>query len=110
MASRGRAARARGLNFEREIARRFVEAGFPRARRQLENHAADAHGVDLQNTEPFFVQCKKTAKYVPINTITEVQCTREFGEIPVLIAAGDNQEALVVIPLDDFFKLIRVDK
>ena len=110
MAKRGRAARKKGLDFEREIARRFVEAGFPRARRQLEFHSADANGVDLQNTEPFFVQCKKTAKYVPINTITEVQCTREFGEIPILIAAGDNQEALVVIPLDDFFRLIRVDK
>lgn len=103
----GRAARKKGLDFEREVARMFERAGWKGARRQLEFHSADAKGVDLQNTEPFFVQCKKTKKYVPLTTIGEIQCERAFGDIPVLIAAGDNQEAMACLPLRDFMSLLR---
>ncbi len=99
--------RDKGLNFEREVARLFERAGWKGARRMLEYHAKDAKGIDLQHTEPFKVQCKKTAKYVPLSTINEIQCDREFGEIPVLVAAGNNQEPMAVLPLSDFMKLVR---
>ncbi len=79
---------------------------FPGARRQLEYHINDCKGVDIAGVEPFRIQCKKTKKYVPLSTINEVQCDRSFGDVPVLIAAGDDQEPLACLPLPDFLKLV----
>jgi len=106
MAKRGRAARAKGLTFEREIAIR-LRAIFPAARRQLEFQVQDARGVDIQGADPYKIQCKKLAKYVSINTIKEIQCDREFGDVPVLVTAGDNEEAMAVLPFSDLLKLLK---
>lgn len=101
----GKLSRRKGHSFEREIAVR-LRVVFPHARRQLEYHEDDAKGVDLQNTGDYKIQCKKYAKYAPITAIEEVQCDRMLGEIPVLITAGDALEPMVVLPLDDFLRLI----
>lgn len=104
--SRGRAARRKGLTFERDIAVALREV-FPGAKRHLEFQTQEANGVDLDNTGDFRIQCKKLAKYAPISKIEEVQCDRLFGEIPVLITAGDNEEAMVVLPFSDFLNLLK---
>ncbi len=88
----------------------FERAGWKSARRQMEFHHKDAKGIDLQHTEPFKVQCKKTAKYVPISTIAEIQCDRIFGDVPVLVAAGNNQEPMAILPLSDFMRLARLER
>lgn len=106
MAKRGKAARKKGLDFERDIAARFRAIGFTGARRQLEFQIEDANGVDLQGCDPYFVQCKKLRQYASVNTIQEVKCQRWLGEVPVLITAGDNQEPMAVLPLEDFIGLI----
>ena len=102
-----RAARAKGLNFEREIARKFQRI-FIGARRHMENQMADAKtGVDIQGCDPFKIQCKKTAKYVSIPTIEEIQCSRILGEIPLLVAAGDGREPMAVLPLDSLLWILK---
>lgn len=106
----GRTNRRKGHSFEREIAEQFRSVGFSKARRQLEYHEEDCNGVDLMGTEPFYIQTKKTKKYVPISTISEVKCDRAFGDIPVLIAAGNNQEPMAVLPLSDFMELAKMKK
>jgi hypothetical protein len=109
MAKSGRAARAKGLAFEREIAILFREI-FPHARRHLENHALDANGVDIDHTGPYRIQCKKCKEYKSVSTINEIKCERAFGEVPVLITAGDGKEAMAVLPLSDFVEMLRVHK
>ncbi len=97
--------RTKGHSFERFIAN-TLRGLFPNARRQLEYHSADCNGVDIMHTGPFKIQCKKLKKYSPITAIEEVKCDRSAGDIPVLVTAGDNLEAMVVLPLSDFIKLL----
>ena len=104
-----KAARRKGISFEQEIARRFQQVGYKQARRHLEVQMQESGtGIDLLGTGPFRVQCKKTKKYVSLNTIKEIVSEREFGDIPVLIAAGDHQEPLATMYLDDFFRMVSV--
>lgn len=95
--------RQKGHAFERFIAKVFRDLGYDKAHRQLEFQINNAHGIDLAETGRYAIQCKKTKKYVPMNTIQEVKCSDD--QVPVLIAAGDNQEPLVTIPLWAFMEL-----
>jgi len=45
----GKMSRTKGHSYEREIANRFKDI-YPNARRQLEYHEDDCHGVDIQDT------------------------------------------------------------
>lgn len=96
----------KGKNFEREIARDLQKV-FPNARRWFEYHAADANGVDLQNTGRFRFQCKFTKDYVPLNTICEVQCDEQLGDVPVLVAKANDKRILATLPWEDFLTLLR---
>lgn len=80
---------------------------FPEARRLLEYNAQDANGVDLQGTAHFRFQCKKLKTYASVNTIDEIQCSRDLGEVPVLVTAADNKPAMAILSFDDFLDLIR---
>ena len=103
--SSGKRARTKGHSFEREVAIAFRKV-FPEARRHLEYQDSQANGVDLAETGPFRVQCKKLKKYAPLSMIKEVQCEEWLGEIPVLVTAGDKETPLVALPLENFINLI----
>lgn len=103
----GKSSRNKGHSFERDCAIK-LRKNFPKARRQLEYHLDDCKGVDITNTGRFKFQCKKTKRYVSINTILEIEHDKTFGDIPVLIAAGDFQPAMVVMGFDDFLEMLDV--
>lgn len=107
MAKPGRAARLKGLAFEREVARMFREIGFRGANRQLEFQQDQAQGIDIRGVDPYRVQCKKFKAYASVNTIDEIQHDREFGDVPILITAADGKEPMAVIPLAELLKLIK---
>lgn len=104
----GKLSRTKGHNFERNLAIEFQELGFPEARRHLEYQHQEATGVDLVHTGYWKVQCKRYKEYVPISKITEVQCDRERGEIPLLITKGDHKEPMCVLPWSDMKKIIKL--
>lgn len=99
-------ARTKGHSFERLIAA-SLRLVFPGARRQLEYHSRDAKGIDIQECGPYRIQCKKLKSYASVNTIKEVQCDRELGDIPVLVTAGDNLEPVAVLFYSDFLRLVK---
>lgn len=101
----GKAQRVKGHNFERKTANLFKEIGFPDAKRHLEFQFSEALGYDLDNVEPYYVQCKKHKNYVPINTIEEIQAPKDG--IPVLITEPDRGKACAVLYLEDFLSLVR---
>lgn len=101
----GKKSRTKGHSFERQIAAAFRTC-FPNAKRQLEYQIDTCEGVDLANTGPFRVQCKKLKKYASVATIGEVECDRTMGEIPVLVTAGDFEEPMAVLPLDSLLWLL----
>lgn len=104
--SQGSRARKKGHQFERDVAI-ALRAVYPKARRHLEYQDAEANGVDLVETGPFKIQCKKYKTYAPLSAIKEVNCERELGDIPVLVTAGDGEEPLAALPFGDFLTLIR---
>lgn len=96
--------RQKGHSFERFVARLMQYVGYTKAHRQLEFQINNALGIDIAETGRFKIQCKKTKKYVPLNTINEVKA--KANDIPVLIAAGDGEPPLVVMHLADWLELV----
>jgi len=96
--------RAKGFAFERYIAAAMRMIGYTKAHRQLEFQINNALGIDIAETGRYKIQCKKTKKYVPMNTINEVKYKGD--EIPVLIAAGDGEPPLVTMRLEDWLELV----
>lgn len=102
-------ARRKGHQFERDIAIE-LRAVWEKARRHLEYQDAVCFGVDIAETENWKFQCKKLKGYASVNTIREVKCDRAAGEIPVLVTAGDNLEAMAVLPFSELLKLLQIQK
>jgi desulfoferrodoxin (superoxide reductase-like protein) len=96
--------RQKGHSFERFVARLMQYVGYLKAHRQLEFQINNALGIDIAEAGRYKIQCKKTKKYVPLNTINEVKAKGD--DIPVLIAAGDNEPPLVVMHLADWLELV----
>jgi hypothetical protein len=105
----GRAARRKGLVFERWVAEQLRPL-FPNVKRHLENQMVEAQGYDLDHTGPFRIQCKKLARGAHTHLIHEVQCERLFGEIPLLVSAANGKPPLVTVHLDDFLRILRDKK
>jgi len=103
----GKGARKKGLNFEREIARR-LRGIQPELTRNFEFRSEDARGVDIgpvrAGSKNFVIQCKRNRAYASISKIEEIQ-TRG-NEIRVLCTKGDRLEAMAVIPMEELFKLM----
>lgn len=106
MATRGKSARRKGHNFEREVVNKFRGIGWSKAKRHLESQGNIEHqGIDLDNTYPFAIQCKSREEYVSINTIEEIK--PDNGYIPVLITKGTRKLPMAVMPLAEFYKLAK---
>ena len=103
---RGKFSRVKGRAFEQEIARRF-RVVFKDAKRHLEFQTQEAHGVDLDNTGVYRVQCKRGRRYASLSAMKEICYAPELGEVPVLVTQGDHQDVLAVLPFEDFLRLLQ---
>jgi hypothetical protein len=101
----GKLSRVKGHSFEREIAA-ALRLVFPSARRHLEYQASEARGFDIANTGHYRIQCKRGRRYASLSAIKEVDADPVLGEVPVLVTRGDNEPALVALPLDEFLRLL----
>lgn len=102
----GKWARTKGHSFERLIASR-LRVVFPSCRRHLEYQDGECFGVDLANTGPYRIQCKRGAKPAPLSAIKEVQADEDLGEVPVLVTQGDHGRILVALPFEEFLRLLQ---
>lgn len=105
----GKLSRTKGHSFEREIARQFQrELGFEDVRRHLEYQDGEANGVDLVNTWPFLIQCKKRAGYSPVSTLGEILRTDNNSDcVPMVITQADRKPACVILYWDDMKRIIK---
>ena len=101
----GKMSRNKGHSYEREIANRFKEIGFPGAKRKLEYQISEAQGYDIEGVGNLRPQLKRYKDYCPISKIEEVQCNGP-KDIPILITRGDRKRDVVALYLDDFLKII----
>jgi len=102
--SKGRKARNKGLSFERVIANAFRLAGWLNAKRHLEFQIQDCQGYDIDNVEPFRIQCKRFKDYAPISAIREVKNTP--GKIPMLVTKGDDTPPVACLYFYDLMLLL----
>lgn len=102
-AIRGRAARRKGHQFEREIAIMFRTLGYPKACRNLEYQ--EGKGIDIANTGIYDIQCKRGKTYTSIAAIEEVP--RKEGRVPLLIAKADRGYTVVCMPIKHFVDLTK---
>lgn len=82
---RGKSVRARGLQFERDIANDLKAVGFKGAQRQLEFQVGDQKGVDIKlEDSQFKIQCKakQTQPNIP-QVFSEIVCSED--DIPVVV-------------------------
>lgn len=104
----GKLSRTKGHSFERKIAGEFRdELGFKEARRQLEYHTRDARGIDIQNTYPFAVQCKRKRGYSSVNTIKDVMYDDNLP-VPLLITQADRDEPIAVLYWEDLKSILKL--
>lgn len=99
-------ARAKGLQFEREIAQLLGHI-FPEAERQLESQASSCNGIDLQGTDIIAIQCKNHAGYCSVSTIKEIHL-KDPSHIPVLVTKGIRQAPMAVLPFEKFVTLLEI--
>lgn len=99
----GKRSRTKGHSFEREVAN-VLKPLWPDAKRHLEVQASEAQGYDLDNTEPFRIQCKRGARYAPISKLTEPIIPDGSSLMPMLITKGDRTRTVVSMYLDDFLQ------
>lgn len=101
--------RTKGHSFEREVAI-LLRKVYPEAQRNLEYQENMAYGVDLVGTGHYRIQCKRLKRYPSINTIQEVKCDEDLGDIPVLVAKADRGRIMAVIPLEALIWLMEKEK
>ncbi|OPX88969.1 MAG: hypothetical protein A4E53_01702 [Pelotomaculum sp. PtaB.Bin104] len=98
--------RQKGNSFERNIATVFREVGWPKAKRHLEFQTEEADlGVDLDNTEPFGVQCKAYKKYFSMDKVYAALKKVKRGK-PLLITKTNLKEPLCTMYLRDFLSIV----
>ena len=104
----GSMSRRKGATFERETAHRWSSALGREAKRRL-GQARDS-GHDLENTEPFVVECKRRAKiavYEWYVQACDASAKAGRGSIPVVVMRQDGSEPLVLLSEADFLGRMR---
>lgn len=92
----------KGIGFERWVSN-FLKKFFPLSKRHLEYQNQECKGVDLDNTEPFAIQCKR---YHNIGVYKWLEEIKDNSAIPILIAKADRKEPIIVGYLDDLASII----
>lgn len=96
-------ARRKGHDFERFVSK-FLKKFFPASKRHLEYQQAEGHtGVDIENTEPFNIQCKCYQTIAVYKWLEEI---KDSSSIPLLIAKAKHKKPIIIGYLDDLAPLI----
>ena len=94
--------RSRGHGFERWVSK-FLKKFFPYSKRHLEYQIEECKGVDLDNTDPFAIQCKRKRNIVVYTWLEEI---KDKTAIPILIAKADRKEPIIVGYLKDLSHMV----
>jgi len=105
--------RRKGASFENHVADDMRQHGFPEAKRHLEFQSQEADfGRDLDNTQPFAIQCKCWKSTPSISAIQEI-ATDDRYLIPVAFLKRTQAKCkpgidVVVIPREVFLKMLDI--
>lgn len=94
--------RSKGHEFERWVSK-YLKRFFPFSKRHLEYQVEECKGVDLDNTEPFAIQCKRHNQIAVYNWLEEI---KDKTAIPILIARADRKKPIIIGYLDDLSHMV----
>ena len=108
MASRGRGARMKGANFERQLAKYISEKTGLDAKRGLGQSRLG--GSEIADVEVDFVHIE-AKRHIKCNIKAAmkqaIDDAKEKAKPPVAITKDDNEEALVTMRLDDWIEFFK---
>ena len=107
---RGKANRTRGHSFERTTSKMLRENGFPEARRHLEYQKEEANGIDIDNTEPFLIQCKATNNQPNIPKVMKEIKQNNVENIPVVFYKVTGKGTYAAFKVEDALMLMKLFK
>lgn len=104
--SKGRAARLKGHNFEREIANLIKEID-PTARRNVSE--SQSGSFDILTALPFAIQCKCFSRWhVTPHSVLDQAIEHAKEKIPVgIVRISNKRPDLAIIRLQDFVGILR---
>lgn len=94
--------RVKGHGFERWVSA-YLKKFFPFSKRHLEYQIEECKGVDLDNTDPFAIQCKRYQSIAIYKWLEEI---KDKSAIPILIAKANRKKPIIVGYLDDLAHII----
>ena len=121
MASRGRGARVKGFQFERDIAKIFTDTTgveFKRGLGQTRGGGADVPDVvpeDNALADRIHIECKRqkvcsikgAMKQATDDVAKRIEQTPETNPMPIVITKDDRKDILVTMQLNDFLLLFK---
>lgn len=101
----GKAPRLKGHSWEREVANDLKDAGFTKAKRLLEYQ--EGVGVDIENAEPFAIQCKNLAKPPSFNKMLEYMDEVQLPGWRLLALKVTRKGEYAIMEWEDLMALIQ---
>jgi hypothetical protein len=106
MATRGKSARVKGHTFERDIAKKFRDAGWPECETsRFASKKMDDMKVDLVETKPFYVQCKAVENLGPVHNVLAEMPKGQL--INIVFHKKSRQGTIVAMSEEDFWALLK---
>lgn len=99
--------RRKGHQYERDVANLYRKAGYPEARRKLDQYQVSG-GIDLENVGPFAVQCKVGKSIQWTKALDEAIQSAKETDYPVAHIKVDNKGKYVLLTEDDWFELLKM--
>ena len=100
----GKSQRTKGAGFEREIVRALKEMGYD-ADRNLDQWRDGGGDIRLDH---WMFECKRRAKISIYEWMEQAVKAANDKQVPVVIARGDNKEALAILRFRDFLEIFHV--
>ena len=100
----GKSQRTKGAGFEREIVRALKEMGYD-ADRNLDQWRDGGGDIRLDH---WMIECKRRAKISVYEWMEQAIKAANDKQVPVVVARGDNKEALAILRFRDFLEIFHV--
>jgi hypothetical protein len=98
--------RKKGHDYERQVANEFVALGWSNAKRHLEYQSSEAEaGQDLDNTDPFLIQCKCGRHLpAPLNILDQIKnCP---GKYKLGMVKNTSKGEYIIMHKKEFYELL----
>lgn len=100
--------RAKGARFERQLASRFREQGYEKARRSAQYCGNSGEAADIVNLPGIHVEAKACEQMRLYEWMSQAKRDAEgTGRLPAVFHKKNNAEILVTMELEDWFHLYR---